>query len=253
MSHEARSRLLHGLRIAAAGVTLVAALGLVARSVLMTDTFHLETIEVAGCDMVDPAEVQGTLKHWVGTHVLALNLDDVADEVMAIGWVREVRVETNLPDRLEITVTEYQPSLVVKQGRELWYVDDEGHAFAGAGSGRARDLPVLTVPNDDAASLARVVPEALELMHRFDGTPLAERLSAVHYDLDLGYSVEFGSVEVYAGWETEALTPERVKLALSWLPDGARVPAAVIGVAGSQDLVVRLFGGIHEEVRVTAR
>ncbi len=253
MSLETRARVLHGLRIAAAGVTLVVALALLARSVILTDTFHLESIDVVGAEMIDPAEVRGVLRPWLGTHVLALDLDAMAADVLTLGWAREVRLETNLPDRLEVTVVEYQPSLILKQGRELWYVDEVGHAFAGVTTERWRDLPVLTVPNDPAVKLDVVVPEAIDLLDRFAGTPLAERVSGVHYDLDLGYSVEFGSVEVYAGWETEALTQERAKLALSWLPDGARVPAAVMGVAGSEDLVVRLFGGIPEEVRVTAK
>jgi len=253
MSHETRKRVLHGLRIAAAGVTLVVALALVARSVILTDGFALADVEVTGTDMVDPAEVRGVLGSWLGTHVLALDLDAMAAEVLSLGWVREVRLETDLPDRLEVDVIEYEPRLIVKQGRDLWYVDEAGHPFAGVGGGRLRDLPVLTLPNDDTVRFERIVPEALELIDRYAGTPLAEKVSGVHYDLDLGYSVEFGSVEVYAGWEPDTLTVERVQLALSWLPDGARVPAAVIGVAGSEDLVVRLFGGVPEEVRVTAR
>jgi len=253
MSVETRGRLLHGLRIAAAGVTLVVALALVARSVILTDTFHLETIDVVGNDMVEAYEVRSVLQPWVGRHVLALDLDAMARDVLTLGWVRDVRLETNLPDRLEVEVVEYQPSMVVKQGRDLWYVDDEGHAFAAVNAERSRDLPVLTVPNDETVKLERVVPEAQALLDRFTGTALSDRVSGVHYDHDLGYSVEFGSVEVYAGWDLEALTLERVQVALSWLPEGARVPAAVIGISGSEDLVVRLFGGLNEEVRVTAR
>lgn len=253
MSGQTRSRLFHGLRIAAAGVTLVVALALLARSVILTDTFHLAKIDVIGADMVDEAEVVSMLQPWIGTHVLALDLDAMGRDVLTLGWVRDVRLETNLPDRVEVTLLEYQPSLVVKQGRDLWYVDDEGHAFAAVSPDRGRDLPVLTVPNDDTVQFAKVVPEALGLLDHLTGSPLAERVSGVHYDADLGYSLEFGSVEVYAGWELEAVTVERVRRALSWLPEGARVPAAVIGVAGSDDLVVRLFGGIPEEVRVTAK
>lgn len=253
MSAETRGRLLHGLRIAGAGVTLVVALALVARSVILTDTFHLETIDVEGNAMVEACEVRSVLQPWVGTHVLALDLDAMARDVLSLGWVRDVRLETNLPDRVEVTVVEYQPALVVKQGRDLWYVDDEGHAFAAVTPERSRDLPVLTVPNDESVTFAAVVPEALGLMDRFTGSALAARLSGLHYDRDLGYSLEFGSVEVYVGWDLEALTLERAQLALSWLPEGARVPAAVIGISGSEDLVVRLFGGMYEEVRVTAR
>jgi hypothetical protein len=229
-------------------VALVSTFGAVAYSVgyvvFQTDTFDLRQIDVEGCVELEDWEIRSTLHPWLGSHVmLEVDVDSMAQDVLALGWVRRVRIEKDLPDRVRVFVEEWRPALTVKQGWGLWYSDPAGHLFAGQSADHFKDLPTLTVPEDlESGILALVVPESLALIERVNRAADEEAVSGVHYDALLGYSIELQAVEYYVGWDLDGVHDEMIANARSWLPAGHRIPAAVIGIPGSSDLIVRLHG-----------
>ena len=244
MTVEGRERIVAILGL----VTLVSSFGAAAFAVgymvFRTDTFHLHQIDVEGCDEMEPWEIRSALHPWLGQHLmLEVDVDAMAQDVLALGWVQRVRIEKDLPDRVRVFVDEWHPALTLKQGRGLWYSDPAGHLFAGQNADHFRDLPTLTVPEDlDSASLETIVPEALHLIDRITESAGEGVVGGVHYDALLGYGVELGAVEFYIGWDLDGLHEKMIANASAWLPAGHRIPAAVIGIPGSSDLVVRLHG-----------
>jgi hypothetical protein len=234
------------------GILLIVAL--VHHVVWRTDTFHLRVIEVRGAEVLEPDEVREALAHRVGGNLVTVDVEDLGRDVAALDWVRAVGVEKSLPGRLLVTVHEYVARLLVKIGPELLYADAAGQLFAPYDGRHVVDVPALTVPDDISdADLREAVRTALLLAHRHLRAHPDMELTAVHVDGDEGYSLEIGAIEVFLGWSPLEVEPERIATALSWLPSGRRIPAVLVAVADSDELVVRFPEGAPLEAKVTAR
>jgi cell division protein FtsQ len=152
-----------GLRLVLAtlGLTVLAvALGLV---LYFTPVTSARSIIVTGIGTVSREEVLDAAQVRVGTPLLQINTDTVADRVAAIRRVASARVQRQYPSALRITVIERVP-LVVKDfpdGPHLY--DRDGVDFATAPPPPA--LPYLDVenpgPSDPATKAALAVLTAL--------------------------------------------------------------------------------------------
>jgi cell division protein FtsQ len=152
-----------GLRLVLAtlGLTVLAvALGLV---LYFTPVMSARSIIVTGIGTVSREEVLDAAQVRVGTPLLQINTDTVADRVAAIRRVASARVQRQYPSALRITVIERVP-LVVKDfpdGPHLY--DRDGVDFATAPPPPA--LPYLDVenpgPSDPATKAALAVLTAL--------------------------------------------------------------------------------------------
>lgn len=237
--------------VGSSGALLI--LALVHHVVWRTDTFHLRVIDVRGAEVLEPGEVREALAHRMGRNLVTLDVDELGRDVAVLPWVRAVGVEKSLPGRLLVTVHEYVARLAVKIGRDLLYADAAGELFAAYDGVHVVDVPVLTVPDDiSAADLREAVRAALLLAHRHLNAHPDMELTAIHVDRDEGYSLEVGAVEVFLGWSPLEVEPERIATALSWLPSGRRIPAVLVAVADSSEIVVRFPEGAPLETLVTA-
>jgi cell division protein FtsQ len=149
------------LVLATLGLTVLAvALGLV---LYFTPVMSARSILVTGIETVSRQEVLDAAQVRVGTPLLQINTDTVADRVAAIRRVASARVQRQYPSALRITVIERVP-LVVKDfpdGPHLY--DRDGVDFATAPPPPA--LPYLDVenpgPSDPATKAALAVLTAL--------------------------------------------------------------------------------------------
>ena len=152
-----------GLKLALAifGLTvLTVALGLV---LYFTPAMSARSIIVVGTGAVSRDEVLGAAQVRLGTPLLQIDTDGVADRVAAIRRVASARVQRQYPSALRITVVERVP-VVVKDfpdGPHLY--DRDGVDFATAPPPPA--LPYLDVdnpgPTDPATKAALAVLTAL--------------------------------------------------------------------------------------------
>jgi len=149
------------LVLATAGLTaLTVALGLV---LYFTPVMSARSIIVSGIGAVTRDEVLDTAQVRLGTPLLQINTDGVADRVAAIRRVASARVQRQYPSALRITIVERVP-LVVKDfpdGPHLY--DRDGVDFATAPPPPA--LPYIDVdnpgPTDPATRAALAVLTAL--------------------------------------------------------------------------------------------
>ncbi len=151
---------IRGLKVVIWTVLLVlAAVGL-GLLLYFTPLMSARDLVVTGTGVVTREEIIDTAKVAVGTPLLQINTDQVADRVAAIRRIASARVQREYPSTLRITVVERIP-IVVKDfpdGPHLY--DRDGVDFATAPPPPA--LPYLDVDNPGPADPA--TKAALEVM-----------------------------------------------------------------------------------------
>ena len=142
----------------------------------------LEEVEWAGNRFTDDATLEARLDALKGTSVFLLDTERLAGELSALPGVAGASVEARLPDRLEVTIHEDDPTLVWRTSRALLLTTAEGVAVgelpldAELPAGLA-GLPVVDDRRADSASLR--VGAALPSVEVTAATRLAELNPAV--------------------------------------------------------------------------
>jgi cell division protein FtsQ len=77
------------------------------------------------------------------THVLAADLEAMADRLEAHPWIAWAEVERQLPGRLIIRIGEEEAAAYLVMGK-LYLVNPQGEVFAQADPAEDRDLPLIT-------------------------------------------------------------------------------------------------------------
>lgn len=200
---------------------------------------------------VDDTHLRELLALHPGTNILSLDLEQLAEQVVADPWVAKATVVRVLPDSLEVSVTEHEPAAVLLLAGRLMLVDEEGAPFKELASGERGRLPVITGFDDaDLATRPEVmkprVRRALDALAAYRDK-LRPRLSELHvgetgeltlYTAEMGTQLRMGRGEIepaLARYDAlrAALGEEAEKLALVHL-DGSRAP-------GRPDRIVASF------------
>jgi cell division protein FtsQ len=187
-----------GLKLALAifGLTVVTvALGLV---LYFTPAMSARSIIVVGTGAVSRDEVLGAAQVRLGTPLLQIDTDGVADRVAAIRRVASARVQRQYPSALRITIVERVPVAVkdFPDGPHLY--DRDGVDFATAPPPPA--LPYLDVdnpgPSDPATKAALAVLTALrpEIVAQV-GRIAAPSVASITLTLTDGRTVIWGTNE----------------------------------------------------------
>ncbi len=118
------------------------------------------------------------------------------------GWIKECSVAARFPDRVHISVTEYQPAIVVnrpeasgERGERLysiWFADAEGAVFKKAFPCEGREaLPLLFIEDEvDAGHTRDVIRQALSVAEEWRPRADICRLRSIAYDVFDGFSLE---------------------------------------------------------------
>ena len=154
----------------------------------------VRTIEVTGNERVRREEVPAYTGIGVGDPILRTDLDGAALQLRRHPWVRTAHVQRHLPDRIQVSIKEHTPAIVVALG-ELYLANGDGQVFKRLGTEDRVVLPVLTglgregVAEHPEASASRI-REGIELAGAVDGeaTTLG-RVEELHWDADLGWSI----------------------------------------------------------------
>jgi len=134
---------------------------------------HAEMFSVAGVDVkgvrsVSDEDIRDVATMFTGQNVFRVDLGDATRRVLADPWVRDVRIERRLPNRISIFVTERVPKAVLQASNGKYLIDGEGVVMVPVRSGSAPQLPVIAlrdcraVPREPVATGA--VTEALVLL-----------------------------------------------------------------------------------------
>lgn len=102
-----------------------------------SDVFRIERLIVSPGQHVTEAQLRGAAGSALGSTLLRVDLDSLKQKMMALPYVRDVKVYRRFPDALEIQVEEYVPAAVVQAtDSRRWLVADDGRVLE-----RASDVP----------------------------------------------------------------------------------------------------------------
>lgn len=127
---QRRRRWLRWLALAVVVAVLAGVVYLVAFSPVLA----VAKVEISGTDVVSKKEVSQAAAVQLGTPLVRLDVDGIAERVAGLPPVAQVKVTREWPDRLSISIVERQPSLAIPSGTGYLIADASGVVFDTAGS-----------------------------------------------------------------------------------------------------------------------
>jgi cell division protein FtsQ len=140
------------------------------RWITHAEMFSIAGVDVKGVRSVSDEDIREVATMFTGQNVFRVDLGAATRRVMADPWVRDVRIERRLPNRISIFVTERVPKAVLQASNGKYFLDGEGVVMVPvrSGSAAASQLPVIALRDCRAVPREPVtvgaVTEALELL-----------------------------------------------------------------------------------------
>ena len=149
-----------------AAVLLVAALGYGAwegyRWITRAELFQIVGVDVRGARAVSDDEVRELAATFTGQNVFHADIGAAARRALANPWVREVRIERRLPNRISMVFTEREPRAVLQAANGRYLIDREGVVIVPtAKAAMDLQLPVIAIRSCRAAPRETVTAGAM--------------------------------------------------------------------------------------------
>lgn len=128
-----------------------------------SELFLIAGVDVKGTRRVTDEEVRGIAGAFTGQNVFQVDIGAAVRKASANPWVRTVRIERKLPNRISMVVEERLPRAVLDAANGRYLMDDEGVVIVPA---RESDpvtagLPTISIKAWRAAMREPVTGEAL--------------------------------------------------------------------------------------------
>jgi cell division septal protein FtsQ len=126
-----------------AAAFLLAQLGLLA-ALLTAPAFAVHTVEVTGDHLLSRSTVLAAA-HVPQSSLFTVDGDAIRARITGLPWVRAATVTTQLPSTVQITVTEWQPDLLLRHGALSTFVAANGATlpFTQSIAAARRGVPLL--------------------------------------------------------------------------------------------------------------
>lgn len=109
-----------------------------------THFFSIKEIDLKGAKYISLKDVLKQAGVTKGDNLLSINLNSIRKRLLAHPWIEDVQVSRNIPDGLQIQLTEYQPEAIAKVENELYLMNDKGILFKAATESDPKNLPLIT-------------------------------------------------------------------------------------------------------------
>ena len=175
-----------------------------------SDYLALRYVDVEGLHHLEEEALLEAAEEVAGENLLNVRSDYLEMTMATLPFVAEVEVERRFPDRLYISIVEYEPrAIVVDDG--LWLVDPSGEVFLEVSEAQGSES-LLRQPLITGLSRAEMKTQqgrqnyasALEVIRHYEATELSQLhpISEVHVDELLGMTLVIGEggTEVRLGW-----------------------------------------------------
>ena len=208
--------------------------------ILAQPVFRATEVRVGGLRHLTSGQIRATLALPVDRTIFFVDPDALAARLGSLPWVRSVQVSLGLPDRVEVSVTEWSPAAVLTRGERSYYLNERGIVLDAADE--ARGLPVVDpagsgpVRAGDAALDPELVRMLIALQRGFYSAFHVRVLSfsldaqqALTLRTDRGFTIIFG--QMATGDQRATLTPKLAALrALAARIDLASAPLVYVNL-----------------------
>ncbi|HEX7709061.1 MAG TPA: FtsQ-type POTRA domain-containing protein [Thermoanaerobaculia bacterium] len=109
------------------------------------ERFAVRSIVVEGAVHSPQSEIERLTSRYEGMNLFQLDLERVQSDLDRVEWVKRIDIEKTLPGTLRIKITERTPVALLRTEDRLFYVDEEGLAFAELTPAAGNDdLPIIS-------------------------------------------------------------------------------------------------------------
>jgi cell division protein FtsQ len=225
---QTRRRLLWALKfvllcLAFAALSILCVMGY--HSLLSSPLLQVTTVQVKGCQQLDPQTVIQQAGIPSGVNILSLDLNNVSQRLTSHPWIATALIGREIPDRIRIEIKERQPVALV-QGSQFYLMDPQGVCFARAVPGEHPGLPIITGLNLETlgagCGLPRQFAALIEDLHRECHLKLPWRLiSEIRWNEHAGLTVFMvrGGIQVDLGSSSYGPKIARMKRVLRYLEE----------------------------------
>lgn len=105
--------------------------------------FEVKRVEVTGVNRLDELKVYEITLAQKDRSMLLVDIDDVRDDLLANGWIKEARISRRLPDTLVVEITEREPVAVWQHQGKLSLIDKTGYPLEEIQKEEMPGLPVV--------------------------------------------------------------------------------------------------------------
>jgi cell division protein FtsQ len=131
-------------RIGLVVVALAAGGAWLARTVLASRLFAVQSIVVAGTSRMTSTELNALLDGLRGRNILRVDLEAYRRDLMDSRWVAGATLWRVLPSTIKVQIVERTPMAIARLGSQLYLVDDTGVIIDDFGPQyRTFDLPIV--------------------------------------------------------------------------------------------------------------
>jgi cell division protein FtsQ len=163
------------------------------RFVTTSKHFSVKQLRFSATRHVQSASLEARAGVALGTNLFALDLSEIAREVMAEPWVARAHARRELPNTVVVDVVEREAACVVSLGT-LYLADAGGQVFKRATPEEAASLPVVTGLERDLylgepeRTRARI-REGLSLVEAWNRRAGRPQLGEIHLDAKRGVTL----------------------------------------------------------------
>jgi cell division protein FtsQ len=149
------------------------------RLALSSPRFAIQHVEVDTSRRLPDREVARRAGIAVGENVLALDLGEAEQRLLADPWVRNVRVTRQLPHTVRVQLVEHEAVALAALDGDVFLVGADGEPFKAWQDGDVHDLPVLTgvtleaIAKDRPGAVARLAT-GLSVLSHYERLPVSQ-------------------------------------------------------------------------------
>ncbi|MBO5753383.1 MAG: FtsQ-type POTRA domain-containing protein [Proteobacteria bacterium] len=170
------------------------------RHLAATDYFLPRQITIQGNVRVNDASIlEASGLQADGANLFEMDVHTIQGSIEMLPWIKDARVEIELPDKVSIEITEYEPLGIVHDG-QMHVVDKSG---AYIKHWQTEDTVMVPIVSLDKPLSVRttVIVEAFELAERITRRGYPHKIDEIHYDDATGYTVFTAQSEIRMGYD----------------------------------------------------
>ena len=195
------------------------------RTLLTSPLLNVTSVQVSGCEVLDPQTVIQQAQIPSGENILSLDLDRVRQRVASHPWIASALISREIPDRIRIDIVERKPVALIK-GRQFFLMDNGGVCFTSAEPGDYAGLPIITGLDPDilapGCKLPREFTVLIEDLYQESRLRLPWRLiSEIRWRKDKGLSIFTvrGGIQIDLGRDNYGSKIARMEKVLRYLEE----------------------------------
>ncbi|MEJ2586621.1 MAG: FtsQ-type POTRA domain-containing protein [Deltaproteobacteria bacterium] len=149
---------------------------------LKSPYMRLERVQMTGVDDHLKAELMALCGLNTEPNLLAINLEDLKKQIEEHPWIRNARLQRQLPHTLTIDIEEQTPVAILLSDRMV-YVNSHGEPFKAVTQSENVDFPIITGISDDLKSDENRLETVAHVMHTLSnehGIWAADNLSEIN-------------------------------------------------------------------------